>query len=102
MQLSGQQMPFGREDRRAGLRRIAGWAALILLGVVVLYLRYVTRQVEPLFLPDPTPTRSAQSYAEEGKTYFSAGDLARAIEAYQQAVALLPEDSQLLAELARI
>jgi tetratricopeptide (TPR) repeat protein len=102
MQLSGQQMPFGREDRRAGLRRIGGWLILIGLGLLVLYLRFVTRDIQPLFLPAPTPTRTAQSFAEEGKTYFSAGDLARAIEAYQQAVALLPEDSQLLAELARI
>jgi tetratricopeptide (TPR) repeat protein len=102
VQLSGQQMPFGREDRRAGLRRIAGWLLLILLGVVVLYLRYVTRDLEPLFLPEPTPTRTSQSFAEEGKTYFSAGDLARAVEAYQRAVALAPQDSQLLADLARI
>jgi tetratricopeptide (TPR) repeat protein len=102
MQLSGQQMPFGREDRRAGLRRIGGWVILIGLGILVLYLRFVTRDIQPLFLPDPTPTRTAQSLAEEGKTYFSAGDLARAIEAYRQAVALLPEDSQLLAELSRI
>ncbi|MCX6070154.1 MAG: tetratricopeptide repeat protein [Chloroflexi bacterium] len=102
MQLSGQQMPFGREDRRSGLRRMGGWLILIGLGLLVLYLRYVTRDIQPLFLPDPTPTRTAQSFAEEGKTYFSAGDLARAIEAYQQAVALVPEDSQLLAELARI
>jgi tetratricopeptide (TPR) repeat protein len=102
MQLSGQQMPFGREDRRAGLRRIGGWLILIGLGLLVLYLHYVTRDIEPLFLPEPTPTRTAQSFAEEGKTYFSAGDLGRAIEAYQQAVALVPGDSQLLADLARI
>jgi tetratricopeptide (TPR) repeat protein len=102
MQLSGQQMPFGREDRRASLRRVTGWLALILLGIVVLYLRFVTRDIQPLFLPEPTPTRTAQSFAEEGKTYFSAGDLSRAIQAYQQAVDLVPEDSQLLAELARI
>lgn len=102
MQLSGQQMPFGREDRRAGLRRMAGWLVLIGLGLLVLYLRYVTQDIQPLFLPEPTPTRTTQSFAEEGKTHFSAGDLARAIQAYQQAVALAPEDSQLLAELARI
>jgi len=102
MQLSGQQMPFGREDRRAGLRRIGGWLILIGLGTLILYLRFVTRDIQPLFLPDPTPTRTAQSFAEEGKTYFSAGDLGRAIDAYRQAVALVPEDSQLLADLARI
>ena len=43
-----------------------------------------------------------QSFAEEGRTYFSAGDLGRAIGAYQQAVEVEPGNSQLLAELARI
>jgi tetratricopeptide (TPR) repeat protein len=102
MQLSGQQMPFGRENRGTGLRRIGRWLLLILAGILILYLRFVTGDIKPLFLPEPTPTRTAQSFAEEGKTYFSAGDLARAIQAYQQAVALVPGDSQLLAELARI
>ena len=102
MNLSGQQMPFGREARRASLRRAGLWLMLIALGLLVLYLRYVTRVVEPLFLPEPTPTRTALSFAEEGKTYFSAGDLRKAIEAYQQAVELVPTDAQLLAELARI
>jgi len=102
MHLSGQQMPFGREARRSSLRRAGLWLVLIAAGVLVLYLRYVTRVVEPLFLPQPTPTRTALSFAEEGKTYFSAGDLQKAIQAYQQAVGLAPTDSQLLAELARI
>ncbi len=102
MQITGQKMPFGREDRRAGLRRAGIWLSLIGVGLLVLYLRYVTRDIQPLFLPEPTPTRTAQSFAEEGKTYFSAGDLGRAIAAYQQAVLVQPGDSQLLAELARI
>ncbi|MCJ7676518.1 MAG: hypothetical protein MUO35_02195, partial [Anaerolineales bacterium] len=101
MQLTGQNLPFGREDRRAGLRRAGLWLVLIAAGVLVLWLRF-TGQVEPLFLPEPTPTRTALSFSEEGKTYFSAGDLGRAIDAYQQAVDLIPADSQLLAELARI
>jgi tetratricopeptide (TPR) repeat protein len=102
MQITGQKMPFGREDRRAGLRRAGIWLSLIGAGLLVLYLRYVTRDIEPLFLPEPTPTRTSQSYAEEGRTYFSAGDLGRAIGAYQQAVLVQPGDSQLLAELARV
>ena len=102
MQLTGQNLPFGREHRRAGLRRAAVWLTLIVIGVVVVYLRWVTHDIQPLFLPEPTPTRTALSFSEEGKTYFSAGDLGRAIDAYQQAVDLIPADSQLLAELARI
>lgn len=101
MQITGQQMPFGREDRRAGVRRAGVWLALIGAGLLVLWLR-LSGRVEPLFLPEPTPTRTAQSFAEEGRTYFSAGDLRKAIDAYRQAVTLVPQDAQLLAELGRI
>jgi tetratricopeptide (TPR) repeat protein len=102
MQLTGQNLPFGREDRRAGLRRAAVWLTLIVIGIAVVYLRWVTHDIQPLLLAEPTPTRTALSFSEEGKTYFSAGNLGRAIDAYQQAVELTPTDSQLLAELGRI
>ena len=57
--------------------------------------------IKPLFLPTPTPTRTANSFIMEGKDLFKAGDLERAITAYQKAVTRAPQ-SEILAELARI
>jgi tetratricopeptide (TPR) repeat protein len=50
----------------------------------------------------PTPTRSANSFAAEGQAFFDAGNLTKAIEAYQQSVLVEPGDPALWAELARI
>lgn len=74
---------------------------IIFLMLVVL--RSLNRgAMTPMFLPTPTPTRTLASFAEEGETYFIAGDLDRAIEAYRQAVAMDPGNADLQAELARI
>ena len=103
MQITGQKMPFGREDRRAGLRRAGLWLSLIGAGLLVIYLRYVTARCRAP-VPARTDTRRARlsPTPRKAETYFSAGDLGRAIGAYQQAVLVQPGDSQLLAELARV
>ena len=58
--------------------------------------------IQPMFTATATPTRTLASFAEEGETYFVAGDLEKAIEAYKQAVALDPTNADLQAELVRI
>ncbi len=77
------------------------WALLIVTGFVVIR-GYYSGSVKPFFLPTPTPTRTTNSYALEGDTDFTAGDLEKAIVAYQKATALDPNDAQLWAKLARI
>ena len=59
-------------------------------------------QIAPMMVTTPTPPRSLNSYALEGQTHFQAGNLEKAIEAYRNAIAINPEDSDLRAELARI
>jgi tetratricopeptide (TPR) repeat protein len=59
-------------------------------------------QIKPPFLPTPTPTRSAISYALEGDALFMAGKLDASIAAYQQALKVDPGDAQVWAKLARI
>ncbi|MDY6866903.1 MAG: tetratricopeptide repeat protein [Chloroflexota bacterium] len=58
--------------------------------------------VQPLFLPTPTPTRSTASFVVEGETHFEAGNLDAAIEAFQNATQLDPENPALFTSLARI
>jgi tetratricopeptide (TPR) repeat protein len=77
------------------------WGALILAGLNTL--RGVdSGEIQPLFMPTPTATRSATSYREEGTAFFNAGNLDDAIRAYQDALAANPNDHIGWTELARI
>ena len=58
--------------------------------------------VQPLFMPTPTPTRTTNSFVIEGQTHFEAGNLNAAILAYQNAIQMDPNDPNLYVELARI
>ena len=92
---------FRKPDHQSNPYRIA--VMLGILMILLLVLRNLnTGTITPMFLPTTTPTRTFNSYADEGETYFGAGDLESAIEAYQQAVELDPNNVDLLAELARI
>ena len=79
---------------------------ILLVFIVAGYYLYqgieVRQDIKPLFLPTSTPTRTANSYASEGETYFVAGDLVKAIDAYRKGIELEPNNPQVLAELARI
>jgi tetratricopeptide (TPR) repeat protein len=92
---------FRKPNRESNPYRIAIMLAILL--VMLLILRNLNSgNITPLFLPTSTPTRTIDSFADEGQTYFVAGDLEKAMEAYQQAVALDPANVELRAELARI
>lgn len=92
---------FRKPKYQSNPYRIAVMIGIVLLMLLVL--RSMGRgAISPMFMPTATPTRTLASYAEEGETYFIAGDLDKAIEAYKQAVALDPGNAELQAELARI
>lgn len=79
---------------------------LVLLGLLMASMfvlkGIMTEQIKSPFLPTPIPTRSASSYALEGDSHFQAGSLEKAIEVYQNAVTLDPNNINLRSELARI
>lgn len=65
--------------------------------------------IQPIFMPTPTPTRTANSYIQEAQAHFEAGrvddpdpQVVDAIAAYRQALEIDPENVQVRAELARI
>jgi tetratricopeptide (TPR) repeat protein len=100
MQLRGEKLRLS--DRRGfNPWRIGILLVLILGGVLVLRL-HDTGRVQPLFLATPTATRTSLSFAEEGETQFSAGNLRSAVAAYQSAVQRQDSNAQLWARLARI
>ena len=101
MELRGERLELGVRGRRSRPWRILFYLALIASGVYFT-LMVEKGSVQPLFLPTPTATRNAYSYALEAKAHFSAGDLGSATDAYELAVDLDPENAQLWAELARV
>ncbi|MGA9396774.1 MAG: tetratricopeptide repeat protein [Anaerolineaceae bacterium] len=101
MQLSGREPTFRNIRPRSNPYRILVWIILIVLGLVVVR-SLNSGEIRPLFLPTPTPTRTSNSYALEGETHFMAGDLDKAIAAYQLATMADTGNPQLWAELARI
>lgn len=102
---------FRRRDE-SSIYRMFLWVILILAGIWLI--RSVQQgEVKPLFLPTPTPTRFAQSYAIEGDALFTAGKLEDtvgengeivpgAITAYREAARVDPNNAEVWAELSRI
>ncbi|UCE00759.1 MAG: tetratricopeptide repeat protein [Chloroflexota bacterium] len=99
--LTGERPHFRPEKRSINPYRVIILLGLIMGGIWIL-MGIDRGDVEPLFQPTPTPTRSANSYVMEGEALFKAGSLGGAIEAYQQAVIVEPNNSHAWAELARI
>ena len=101
MQLTGRNPTFRKQRSTSNPYRVM--ALLTLLVISLFLLRAVeTEKIESPFLPTAVPTRSAESFALEGETHFFAGNLDAAIAAFQQAVALAPDDAALWSEMARI
>jgi tetratricopeptide (TPR) repeat protein len=101
VRLTGEKLPLRPSGRRSNPWRILIYILLIASGILITRLVEAGR-VKPLLLPTPFPTRSADSYVDQGRAYFSAGDLNNAIESYEAAVRLDPGNGSILAELARI
>ncbi len=96
-----QRRTIFRRRNESSVYRMFFWVVLIMAGIWLI--RSVQRgEVKPLFLPTPTPTRFAQSYALEGDAQFTAGQLEASIVAYQEAAHVDPNNAQVWADLARI
>ena len=101
MHLEGKNITFRRNRSASDPNRV-----LILLGLLVVSL-IILRSVENKdivspFQPTPYPTRNTNSFKLEAETHFLAGDLNKAIETYQGAVEVAPDDGSLWREMARI
>ncbi len=90
-------------NRRAefSVYRMFLWALLV-LGGFWLILQFQQGGIQSPFAAPPTPTRTSASLALEGDAQFTAGDLNKAITAYQEAVRVNPNDGKSWAQLARI
>lgn len=87
---------------------------VLVLGAIWLLVSVQRGAINPLFMPTPTPTRTADSYIQEAEAYFQAGKLDDpdpappapprydAIDTYKQAVEVDPTNADAWAKLARI
>lgn len=90
-----------RKKRRSSPLRVMFLLMLISAGIYV-YALIRQEEIESPFIPTPTPTRSALSYAAAAEDLYLQGQLAEAIAAYEQAIALEPDDVLLYIPLARL
>lgn len=92
---------FSKQNRTNNPLRIF-LGLLILLGLLFVVKAFDTGKIISPFAPTLTPTRTLNSYSLEGDTQFKAGNLEKAIEAYQNALKVEPNNAELWAQLARI
>ncbi|MGD2252243.1 MAG: tetratricopeptide repeat protein [Anaerolineales bacterium] len=100
MYLRGSKWSTKKKPRRSSPWRVL--LLLILIGVVIYIDRAIVPQVPPLFSPTPTPTRSPVSYVMEAQDLFDRGKLVQAKQAFEQAIAINPEEAIYYMELARL
>ncbi|HEY9087322.1 MAG TPA: tetratricopeptide repeat protein [Anaerolineaceae bacterium] len=101
LRLTGKKMQFRSQRASSSPVRVFFLLTLVLGGLFLL--RSIgSGAVKPLYDITPTPTRYSTNYALEGQTHFQAGNLPKAIEAYELALQQEPENVQLWIELARI
>jgi tetratricopeptide (TPR) repeat protein len=100
MNVSPRRPLFNRRPQ-SNIYRMFLWVVMILGGVWMLQ-QMNKGEIQPLFLPTPLPTRSVLSYILEGDANFSTGQVSAAITAYQEAVAMNPNDVETWWKLARI
>ncbi len=89
------------KKRRSSPMRMIFLLLLISAGVYI-YAVIRQQQIENPFVPTPTPTRSAPSYAAEAEELYLQGKLAETIALYEQAIALDADDVLFYIPLARL
>lgn len=74
---------------------------MVLIGIAVYLNQVVVPTIDPPFVPTPTPTRAPESYLNEAEALFSQGKLLQAVDIYQQAVLVRPDDAGIYVAMAR-
>jgi tetratricopeptide (TPR) repeat protein len=100
MYLSGSKWNLRKKRRRSNPWRIV--LLLVLIAIVIFFWQTYVPAAQPLFIPTPTPTRSAASFVLEGENLFKAGKLEAAEAAYLEAIAADPRETAHYIELARV
>lgn len=100
MNISPRRPIFNRRPEN-NIYRIFFYSIVIISGLWIIY--GVDRgEIKKIGLPTPTPTRSAESYTDQGDANFTAGNIDAAISAYGKALEVDPNNALVWAKLAQI
>lgn len=77
------------------------FSLIIAIGAAVYFSLYISPSIQQGMLPTPTPTRSPDLVIAEADQALADGKIASAIDLYQEAVVLMPNDPKLYIELAK-
>jgi tetratricopeptide (TPR) repeat protein len=75
---------------------------LLLIAIGVYVNKVVIPSVPPPFVPSPTATRDPESYIAEAEGLFDAGKFQAAIQAYEEAIRINPNEPATYVALARV
>ncbi len=97
-------LSFGkRRRRRFPILFVVIYLAVLAAALYVfLHLETLQPQVLAAFGPEPTPTMAPEEVIALAEQAYQRGNLEAAAEHYRQAVVLMPEDVQTLADLSRV
>jgi len=101
MELPPRDSLFRKKKHQANPYTIVVLLALIIFFLLILRSQQQGR-ITPLFMPTPTATRTVESFVQEAEVHFVAGDLTKALQAFQNAASVDPNNIDLWIELARI
>jgi tetratricopeptide (TPR) repeat protein len=86
-------------------RRRVNWFLVVVLVVLILIVSYVNRFIIPTvqspFILTPTVTRGSESYITEADALAAGGKFAQAIDVYNEAIRLEPQNAILYIDIAR-
>ena len=88
MYLSGSKWNLRRKRKRSNPLRII--ALLLIIAALIYFWQVYVPAVPTPFIPTPTPTRSPASFVLEAESFFQAGQLQLAADAYKQAISIDP------------
>ena len=100
MYLKGSKWSMARQRKRANPLRIFILSALVAGALYVNFM--VVPVTPPLFMPTITPTRSPESYLNEAQQLVADGKLNQAIQMYQEALKVDPQNPAIYVTVSRL
>ena len=88
--------------KRAPQFSVMGLAAIFVLTTLTIVILTTGDEIAVRLAGTPLPTRTSHSFQLEGQAFFMAGSLNEAINAYEDAQDIDPDNAEVLTELARI